>query len=332
MNYLEKYRSLKNFMALCQSPYGNGIMKEYPWLIKDFEKIQSFIENTLIENKESSDVEILEDKKTLNEFLGLLNLIPLTNLETIVTINKQITDLKLKLSNKLAYDSESYYDIYFLQLGVTQKDNANYANLNLLNKDSMSFKNWFANSKVVDKNGSPLVVFHGSPNVDFSRFKFDIFPGIYFAENEKYSEYFSRRGKDGTMYQCYLRVQNPLDLTLFKTDKVKYNDFVYYIKLKYNYDLPENKMLKTQSEKQNGLWAWWYLRTGVDWLRLIIKDKKFDGISFYENNPDEKDAQGNDLVTPAWMVFEPNQIKSAHSNVLFSIDSKDIRYKLGGEL
>ena len=67
-------------------------------------------------------------------------------------------------------------------------------------------------------------------------------------------------------------------------------------------------------------------------LKQLIKDKKFDGISFYENNPDEKDAQGNDLVTPAWMVFEPNQIKSAHSNVLFSMDSKDIRYKLGGEL
>ena len=332
MNYLDRYRSLKNFMALCQSPYGNGIVKEYPWLIKDFEKIQSFIENTLIENKESSDVEILEDKKNLNEFLGLIKLIPSTSLDSVVAINNQITELKLKLSNKLAYDPECYYDIYFLQLGVTQKDNANYANLNLSNKDSMAFKNWFANSRVVDKNGSPLVVYHGSPNTDFSRFKFDIFPGIYFAENEKYSQYFSRRGAEGTMYQCYLRVLNPLDLTLFKTDKVKYDDFVYYIKFKYDYNLPENKMLKTQSAKENGLWAWWYLRTGVDWLKLIIKDKKFDGISFYENNPDEKDAQGNDLVTPAWMVFEPNQIKSAHSNVLFSMDSKDIRYKLGGEL
>lgn len=332
MNYLEKYRSLKNFMALCQSPYGNNILEEFPWLIKDFDKIQSFLENTLIENKETSDVEILENKKSLKEFKMLLSLVSSDNLDSIVEINKQITDLSLNLSDKLAYDAESYYDIYFLQLGVTQKDNKNYANLNLANQSSIAFKEWFANSKVVDSNNNPLVVYHGSPAIDFSRFKFDIFPGIYFAENERYSEYFFKRSQNGTMYNCYLRVQNPLDLRLFKTDKVTYSDFTNYIKLKYNYNLPENKMLKAQSDKENGLWAWWYLRNAVDWLKIIIKDKKFDGICFYENNPDDKDINGEDLVTPAWMVFEPNQIKSAYSNILFSINSKDIRFNKGGEL
>ena len=69
MNYLEKYRSLKNFMALCQSPYGNGIMKEYRWLIKDFEKIQSFIENTLIENKESLNLTKLRELRIISLLL-----------------------------------------------------------------------------------------------------------------------------------------------------------------------------------------------------------------------------------------------------------------------
>lgn len=33
----------------------------------------------------------------------------------------------------------------------------------------MSLESWFGNSKVVDKNGKPLVVYHGSPE------KFDTF-------------------------------------------------------------------------------------------------------------------------------------------------------------
>jgi hypothetical protein len=102
--------------------------------------------------------------------------------------------------------------------------------------------------------------------------------------------------------------------------------------LKYGYKLPENVMLKTMSERNDGLWIWSYLRFGVDWLKYIIKGKMFDGIAFYENNPDDKDEEGNDKITPAWMVFNHNQIKSTNSNILFSENSQDIRFKKGGQL
>jgi hypothetical protein len=332
MDYIEKYRSFKQFMALCLSPYGNEIMKEFPWLIKDFEKIQKFIETTLVDNKQSSNLEIIEDKNKLEEFNSLLKLIPSESQEIIMEINKNVFELRKQLANKLAYDPETYYETYFLQLGVTQKDNESYSDLNTNSTDSIAFQNWFSNSKVVDKDGKPLLVFHGSKNGDFTRFKFDVFPGIYFAENKDYSDWFVNLSKDGAMFRCYLKVENPLDLRLFKTEKIKYDEFVMYCNLKYGLQLPENKMLRAQSDVEGGIWAWRYLRSGVDWLKMIIKNKKFDGITFYENNPSDKTKSGEDKVTPAWMIFNPNQIKSSYSNILFSSESKDIRFKLGGEL
>jgi hypothetical protein len=37
--------------------------------------------------------------------------------------------------------------------------------------DTPEFKNWFANSKIIDKNGNPLPVYHGSPVGGITQFK-----------------------------------------------------------------------------------------------------------------------------------------------------------------
>ena len=39
------------------------------------------------------------------------------------------------------------------------------------NVESQEFKNWFGNSKVVDENGKPLMVYHGSPSAGFESFE-----------------------------------------------------------------------------------------------------------------------------------------------------------------
>lgn len=53
------------------------------------------------------------------------------------------------------------------------------------------FKSWFGNSKVVDNNGNPLLVYHGGP-------KFDTFnqpnkgdKGLYFTDNYYFALYFA---------------------------------------------------------------------------------------------------------------------------------------------
>lgn len=79
-------------------------------------------------------------------------------------------------------------------------------------KPSPAFEQWFGDSKVVDVEGQPLVVYHGSP----SKFtKFDLCSsmdgGFYFTESKRVAESFSR-DEDGEMISVmatYLSLQNP---------------------------------------------------------------------------------------------------------------------------
>ena len=129
----------------------------------------------------------------------------------------------------------------------------------------------------------------------------------------------------------YLRVFNPIDLRLFAVDKIGYDEFVGYIELKYGFVLPESKMMRALSQAENGIEVWRYLRMSPDWLKYISKGGLFDGIWFFENNPDHL-IRKKQAITPAMMVFRPEQIKSAKGNLTFSISSKDIRFNKGGNL
>lgn len=88
--------------------------------------------------------------------------------------------------------------------------------------DSDAFKNWFKNSKVVDAEGKPMVVYHTG--------RFDANEiisaaeqhrrngathtigneGIYFSADAGYSAIYGRGKEGATMYPVYLSLQNPL--------------------------------------------------------------------------------------------------------------------------
>ena len=73
---------------------------------------------------------------------------------------------------------------------------------NVENNINNNFKKWFSGSKIVDKSGKPLTVYHGSPD------EFDEFMGAtYFTE-----DYFNADGYagDGTVYEVYLSIKKPL--------------------------------------------------------------------------------------------------------------------------
>lgn len=104
-----------------------------------------------------------------------------------------------------------------------------------------SFKSWFGNSKVVDANGDPLVVYHGS-RVDIGEFHDGM---IFFTD-----DYYTADGYAGGeyVYDVYLSIQNPFivdaddkkwdnlgtsgDITTVeiagKVDKNKYDGVIFY--------------------------------------------------------------------------------------------------------
>lgn len=79
------------------------------------------------------------------------------------------------------------------------------------------FKNWFGKSKVTDKNGNPLVVYHGT-NKEFDSFS----PGnIFFSKDMDYAEAMVEERGGGKVLETYVRIENP------KHIKMKPGEFSY---------------------------------------------------------------------------------------------------------
>lgn len=161
------------------------------------------------------------------------------------------------------------------------------------------FTDWFGDwqndpenaSKVVDGNGEPMVVYHGTPNDGINEFNVENISditnesayGFYTTEDKNYGKYYAKEG--GVVYDLFLNIRNPFNLGHRDSDKA----------------LPtiNNLRLITKSRLDK------YNSDGFD--GVIFKDKSD---TLYE------------IVS-----FSPNQIKSATSNAgTYSEKSNNIKF------
>jgi len=150
-------------------------------------------------------------------------------------------------------------------------------------------------SKVVDENGEPLVVYHGS------RFKQNIYKfehileekldwtkdsfGFYFSDNKEYAYGYGEK-----VYECFLNIKNP---------KLS-------IEFEHTY-LPLHKIDK-------------------------IINNGYDGI-YFSGSLGNKDYDKDDYYQKEIVAFESNQIKLADgSNTTFDGNNDDIRFEQGGNI
>lgn len=161
------------------------------------------------------------------------------------------------------------------------------------------FKRWFGDSKVVDKNGKPLVVYHGTSR-DFSEFKKrGVKPnftspqkniGFFFTDDPQYAGQYAGRGfdkEDALVMPVYLSIKNPKYEPISLIDEI------------------EDK------------WGQQKAKIYVEKLRL----QGYDGIIFEGNT---KIGSIREIV-----VFNPTQIKSATGNIgTYDAANPDIRYSL----
>lgn len=177
------------------------------------------------------------------------------------------------------------------------------------------FKAWFGDSKVVDKNGRPLVVYHGTPNL-FSAFEKAYLPapsandpgfygqGFYFADSYPGAWRYTK-GK-GVILPLYLSIKNPLVL-----DDV-YNKMMREIPLERIKELGIYK-----KGLETGKYAGFFFDEYVTENRLSkrlsdhAKAKGYDGIK-----------AGKEFV-----VFEPNQIKSVYNSGTWDARNDNIYYQ-----
>jgi|GEM_PF-2220825 len=71
--------------------------------------------------------------------------------------------------------------------------------------NTAEFKKWFCGSKVIDKLGNPLIVFHGATKREIHKFDCPAF----FTDNREGAEFYLNGESDGVMLEAYLSLQNP---------------------------------------------------------------------------------------------------------------------------
>jgi hypothetical protein len=160
-----------------------------------------------------------------------------------------------------------------------------------------TLKSWFGNSKVVDENGKPLIVYHGTLASDFDEFKLrrdDI--GFHFGGIEAASDrlsYLTREGtrkSGGRIIPVYLKIDNPL-----RMDESGAGDLL-------NLKFKLKKIFHSESSRISNLKSY-------DQIREFIQSKGYDGI-VYADPGEEGIPSGKD----SYIVFKATQIKSAIGN------------------
>jgi hypothetical protein len=154
------------------------------------------------------------------------------------------------------------------------------------------FQRWFGDSKVVDENGSPLVVYHGT-NKDITKFKMSpegaLGAGIYLTPSADHAGYYSE-GEGANIVPTYVSIKNPLVIDGTITDPM----------------VEALVRLGVQESKAADIVEKAYEEKGYIGKQVMSRAMKqgFDGIMQY----------GRDGVLSEIVAFSPKQIKSAIGN------------------
>lgn len=179
--------------------------------------------------------------------------------------------------------------------------------------DSKYFKKWFGDSKVVDENGKPLVVYHGSPSHDITIFDSgkslygEISKGFNFFTNKKsayqnsakdYAEFAGTDGfrRNGKVYETYLKIQKPLHIKYTSNAMTLYNG---------------GKQYATPVE---------YYDTNYKEIKEKYNNGDYDGI-IIENT----DKNNDDSII--YLVSNPEQIKSVDNKGTFDENNPNIYFQ-----
>lgn len=177
---------------------------------------------------------------------------------------------------------------------------------------TQNFKNWFGDwendpknaSKVVDENGEPLVVYHGTNSI-FTKFKRSkkgyLGAGIYLSDSKNIAKRYTDYGDDGIM-SVFVNAKNPLIIKGRASDVGKAILEV----------LGKEKLYQKRIERTNMLVD---VVTSSD-IKALQK-LGYDSIVWEVGS------------TTEYLAFEPNQIKSATDNIgTFDDANDDIRFSL----
>lgn len=175
-------------------------------------------------------------------------------------------------------------------------------------------------TKIVDANGEPMVVYHGTVRSKDGKFNtFNAPNGLaWFSESKEHAMGFAgekKLFKKRDLYSVYLNVRNPLNVGYLDIG----GSFIAQDLAKTT-GLPLNE-IQSIVENLNPSWKWQV--TNSEEFKRLAEKYGYDGFVAQEYNPSLKS------YVKTYAVFNPNQIKSATENTgEYSPANDDIRYSL----
>jgi SPP1 gp7 family putative phage head morphogenesis protein len=169
-------------------------------------------------------------------------------------------------------------------------------------ENSPQFKRWFGQSKVVDENGRPLIVYHGTPD-DITAFDLSkagrtdagsFGKGFYFTGSAENAGTYSRMRDGSNVMPVYLSLQNPLVIDIDGDLGAKRDHFKR---------VAQSLGVKTKVDERFGI-----LHQEADDVREGMLKAGYDGVLVYGKN-----REGERYLFEA-IAYQPNQIKSATGN------------------
>ena len=197
--------------------------------------------------------------------------------------------------------------------------------------DTPEFKKWFGDSKVVDENGKPLVVYHGTwKKESFESFNPSAGGAIYFSEDASYASSFAGVSKAIVkerisfplrVIPAYLEISKPLDMTGFGLSPISRSKLSKFFR---DSGIKINEYLSQELDDRESDKAWGYIRMSSEIIDAV-KRAGFDGIKLIEDRGDH----AKNITATSWVAFEPTQIKSATGNRgTFDPKNPNILYKV----
>jgi hypothetical protein len=186
---------------------------------------------------------------------------------------------------------------------------------------SAAFKAWFGDSKVVDPRGRPLRVYHGTYRGGFESFGgagrgedagffFTDDPLVawtYAHSDEQYPDILTtktdRRFGIPALYEVYLRIENPL---VVDAGGDKWNSISVY-----RWPAKERDVIRRAAGNR------YASALSTDALAFAARELGHDGLIVQDVVDDEDGVHGlndSDYTSTIYVVFRPDQIKSANMN------------------
>jgi hypothetical protein len=195
-----------------------------------------------------------------------------------------------------------------------------------------AFRKWFGDSKVMDADGEPLVVYHAStsPITEFKPKSYGTAGDhgyFYFAASEAWSKKFAKDelGVKPSMHKTYLSISNPLDLRGQVMTGRGWTDYLSGLGVNVTGSLRQK--LNAAPARQE-IAAWQLLRYDTPQngaVREQLIDAGYDGLIM-------SDVDRGKMDNTTYVAFSPAQIKSAIGNSgAFNPEIQDINAAMAGE-